>query len=223
MKLVITGGTSGIGKAIVELLKNRYEIFVLSRTFVGKLEGIKYTAYDISSCNGTFLDKFYEETGPIDVLINNAGIFPLKEFLESSWEEDLRNIYTNFLGHYFLTKFYIGKTMEQNISLQIINIASISGIGTCENVMYGCAKSALIHMTKCLANYYPSLIKVNCISPGFVKTNLVPGETPKDLIETIPLKKEARPEDVARVVEFVLSQDYFQGSNIIIDGGLICR
>ena len=104
---------------------------------------------------------------------------------------------------------------------QIINIASVSGMkADPDTPLYGALKAGLISLTKSFALRFAPGIRVNCISPGFFNTNLVPGDLPEELRLTIPLGKEAEPMEIIPVVKMLDESDYITGANIVIDGGL---
>ena len=88
--------------------------------------------------------------------------------------------------------------------------------------MYGAAKAALLHMTLSFANMLaPKKIRVNSISPGFTKTNLVPGKLPEHLLDKVPLKRVIQPKEIADSVLHILNSPNMTGADILIDGGLI--
>lgn len=242
MNIVITGASSGIGRSIAIELAKKYELsqlILISRndkppkpdeyggepTYKIINEQTNSSAeqlyYDFSSLGGinqlvkSIKERFYT----LDVLVNNVGILPLKSFFDIEIPEYFELININLNSIFFLTKEIVKSYSEIS---NIINIASVSGMtSNPDDVAYGMTKAALINFTKSLAKLLAPKTRVNCISPGFIKTNLVPGETPKELIEQIPLKFEASPKVIAKTVIFILENEYVNGSNIVVDGGLI--
>jgi 3-oxoacyl-[acyl-carrier protein] reductase len=126
----------------------------------------------------------------------------------------------NFWGSYNIIQNLLPECEE---GCNIINIASVSGMVPDKDLpIYAASKAAVIAMTKSLAKQLaPRMIRVNCISPGFFKTNLVNGEDlPDDLLKTIPLGYEELPSNITPVIEMILHSRYMTGSNIVIDGGV---
>jgi 3-oxoacyl-[acyl-carrier protein] reductase len=106
----------------------------------------------------------------------------------------------------------------------VINISSISGLmADVDTPIYGASKAALISLSKTLAVKYAPEVRVNCISPGFFDTNLVPEKTPQELIDPVPLGFEAQPKMILPVVDAILNCPYMTGANIVVDGGLSCK
>ena len=207
---VVTGASSGLGKAIYEHLKDHggYNVIGISRRGPDMYLDLTHRHKSISDCKFPWGDDF----GRIDVLINCAGIMPLEE---KGMEEDIFNV--NFWAVY--------RALEDlypylRVGSSVINIASISGIiGEKDLPIYAASKAALISLTKSYAKKWAGSIRVNSISPGLFKTNLVPGEPPQELIDTIPLGYAADSKEILPVVDMLLHTPYMTGSNIVIDGG----
>ena len=143
---------------------------------------------------------------------------------DSDWDNVIN---TNLNGVFNLSKIFI-KNMVKNRNGRIINISSISGLmGNPGQVNYSSSKAALNGFTKSLAKELGSRnITVNSVAPGFIETDMtsyLDDSAKKDLIETIPLKRLGRPEDVAELVLFLASEEasYITGQTISIDGGLL--
>lgn len=208
-RVLITGASSGLGKAIYEGYKALPEY---------KAIGISREGPDIIVDFETHEDVYLKELRnmDIDILINCAGFMDLEENLHTFnrlFAVNTRAPYVLF--HHFL-----------KLNLIVINIASVSGMVTDPDTpIYGASKAALIAMTSSLAKRYAkSNVRVNCISPGFFDTNLVKEPTPQYLLNTIPLgKREGTPEEMFDVVRFIEKATYMTGSNIVIDGGLTCK
>jgi len=214
MNIVITGGTSGIGKAIYDWAQNkghsaisisRKNGYDLSETSFLPSRGITEAAEHIRQI---YTDGF-------DVLINNAGVLFLDEGRHHcSYLAKLHLSATLWLSELLLD------LLKERQGL-IINIASVSGIKAEKDTpFYAATKAGVISITKSLALKYAPDVRVNCISPGFFNTNLVPGATPEELIKTIPLGREASATEIIPAVEFLIKSKYTTGANIVIDGGV---
>jgi len=208
MKALVTGATSGIGKVIADYYDGwDYEVISVSRT-----------APEFK-CDFTERNEIHDllerltDIGHIDVLVNNAGAMYLGE----------SHSHTNALYHLLLyTPYMLMTHLEGNLQNgHIINIASVSGIVADPEVpVYSAMKAGLISLTKSFAKIYAPDIRVNCISPGFFNTNLVPGPAPRSLINKVPMKREAEPVEIKQVIDMIDQSPYMTGANIVIDGGL---
>lgn len=211
--IIITGSASGIGKALLESYQKDKDLFVIGIDKPGTKAEIPIDLslpFDIV----TLLHAKYPDVLDlgIDTLINCAGLMP---FVEGRYVFDV-----NFWGTY--------EMMTQCFSLMdaescVINIASTCGIKPDADLpIYSASKAAVISITQAFAKRWAQFgVRVNCISPGFYKTNLVPEETPQALLDTVPLGFEEEPEALFAVVETIRKTRYMTGSNITIDGGLI--
>ena len=162
----------------------------------------------------------------IDVLVNNAGIAIDKEFEDRTVEDWKRTLEVNTIGTFLVSK-YASENMMKNKSGKIINISSTSGIDICfpTSIDYDASKAAIINITKNLAIQFAPYINVNAVAPGWVNTEMNK-ELPKDLIEEeiekIYKKRFAEPEEIAKVICFLASEDanYINGTVIKVDGGM---
>lgn len=229
----ISGASKGIGKIIAYYFaKNNYTVVGTSRQefeFDNKLENLIPIQLDVTSrddIKACFGDLKNRGLLP-NILINNAGITSDQLFLrmkDSDWDNVIN---TNLNGVFNLSKIFI-KNMVKNRNGRIINISSISGLmGNPGQVNYSSSKAALNGFTKSLAKELGSRnITVNSVAPGFIETDMtsyLDDSAKNDLIETIPLKRLGRPEDVAELVLFLASEEasYITGQTISIDGGLL--
>ena len=229
----ISGASKGIGKIIAYYFaKNNYTVVGTSRQifeFDNKLENLIPIQLDVTSrddIKACFGDLKNRGLLP-NILINNAGITSDQLFLrmkDSDWDNVID---TNLNGVFNLSKIFI-KNMVKNRNGRIINISSISGLmGNPGQVNYSSSKAALNGFTKSLAKELGSRnITVNCVAPGFIETDMtsyLDDSAKKDVIETIPLQRLGRPEDVAELVLFLASEEasYITGQTISIDGGLL--
>ena len=229
----ISGASKGIGKTIAyNLAKNNYTVVGTSRQefeFDNKLENLIPIKLDVTSRDDikACFDDLNDRGLLPNILINNAGITSDQLFLrmkDSDWDNVIN---TNLNGVFNLSKIFI-KNMVKNRNGRIINISSISGLmGNPGQVNYSSSKAALNGFTKSLAKELGSRnITVNSVAPGFIETDMTSflDETAKkNVIETIPLKRLGKPEDVAELVLFLASEEasYITGQTISIDGGLL--
>ena len=229
----ISGASKGIGKTIAyNFAKNNYTVVGTSRQefeFDNKLENLIPIKLDVTSRDDikACFDDLNDRGLLPNILINNAGITSDQLFLrmkDSDWDNVID---TNLNGVFNLSKIFI-KNMVKNRNGRIINISSISGLmGNPGQVNYSSSKAALNGFTKSLAKELGSRnITVNSVAPGFIETDMTSflDETAKkNVIETIPLKRLGRPEDVAELVLFLASEEasYITGQTISIDGGLL--
>jgi len=242
-KAVVTGGSRGIGRAIaIDLAKEGVDILInyYSNTEEAKktLEQLKkysdnsfiYKA-DVSNENEVkemvkiSINKF----GRIDILINNAGInikSPFLEYNNADWER-VMNI--NLNGYRFCTK-HVARNMIKNKYGRIINISSVHDTLCYKNECpYELSKAAIKMFTKVLALELSEYgIIVNAVSPGAIFTDLTAKvledkDYMEQVINRIPLKRIGNPEEVAKVVSFLCSDDasYINGTTIYVDGGIM--
>ena len=235
-KTVITGATGGIGNSILEKFYNQGAKIFGTGTNKEKLEALQ------KNFNGTILHKFdiskHEEIekfvdlvcdqlgGCPEILINNAGITKDNLSLRMSHMEWKEVIDINLTSTFLLCKFFL-KKMIKNKSGKIINITSIVGhTGNVGQANYAASKSGIIGMSKSLAlEYAKKNININCISPGFIKTNMTDKIDPKFkelIISKIPSNRLGEPADVANVAAFLSSEmsDYITGETIHVNGGM---
>ena len=229
----ISGASKGIGKTIAyNFAKNNYTVVGTSRQefeFDNKLENLIPIKLDVTSRDHikAYFDNLNDRGLLPNILINNAGITSDQLFLrmkDSDWDNVIN---TNLNGVFNLSKIFI-KNMVKNRYGRIINISSISGLmGNPGQVNYSSSKAALNGFTKSLAKELGSRnITVNSVAPGFIETDMtsyLDDSAKKDVIETIPLKRLGKPEDVAELVLFLASEEasYITGQTISIDGGLL--
>lgn len=213
-RVLLTGASRGIGKAIYDELKNDYEVIAPTKEELN-LENIESINNFIKNCSTNF-----------DILINNAGINIIKE-IDSILDEDIEKINTtNLVAPLKLIQF-ASKGMKENKNGKIINISSIWGIRSKEKrTLYSGTKFGLIGITKALARELGEYnILVNAICPGFTATDLtmqsLNKEELEDLQNQIPLKRLASPNEIAKTIKFLISDEnsYITGQSIIIDGG----
>jgi len=237
---LVTGGGRGIGKAIFLALAqegarvcvNYFHSKDATEEVVKKIkekrgEAISYKA-DISKLEE--VNRMVEETnkrfGRIDILINNAGLNIDKYLMIMNEEEWDKVIDVNLKGTFNCSKA-VSRVMIGQRSGNIVNISSVSAIsGTAGQTNYSAAKGGMISFTKSLARELaPFGIRVNALAPGLIDTEMVkkmPKEMLNQVLEMTPLKRMGTPEEVAKVVTFLVSEEagYITGQVIRIDGGL---
>ena len=229
----ISGASRGIGRAIAyHFAKNNFVVVGTSRNefeFDQKSDNLIPLKLDVTSRDD--VANCFEMLKAKDllpkILINNAGITSDQIFLRMKNEDWDNVINTNLNGVFNLSKIFVKNMIKQKEG-RIINISSISGLmGNPGQVNYSSSKAALNGFTKSLAKELGSRnITVNCIAPGYIETDMTSyiDENQKNkLLETIPLKRLGKSEDVAKLVSFLSSNEasYITGQTISIDGGLL--
>ena len=238
---LVTGGSRGIGRAIAIALAD--EGANVAFTFKSAIEAAEKVKGEIESrgrkalaiqsdakdINGAqqVVDRVVKDLQRIDILVNNAGITKdtlLMRMSEQDWDDVLD---TNLKSAFNFSKAVCRPMMSQREG-KIINISSISGvIGNAGQVNYSSAKAGMIGMTKSLAKELASRnIQVNAIAPGFVDTDMTVKLTPQQreaLLSIIPMKRTAKPEEIANVVVFLASpaSSYMTGQVLCVDGGIV--
>jgi len=238
---IVTGASRGIGREIALLLakegarvavnysgsKDKADDVVKLITESGG-EAFAIQA-DVSDADGVknMVDKTMEMFGSIDILVNNAGITRdnlLMRMKEDEWD-DVINI--NLKGVFLCTKGVTRQMMRQRAG-RIVNVASIVGVsGNPGQANYVAAKAGVIGFTKTAAKELATRnINVNAVAPGFITTDMTDAlseEVKSQMLAVIPLGKLGKPEDVARTVLFLLSEDanYITGQTIHVDGGMV--
>ena len=229
----ISGASRGIGESMAKhFAKSNFNVVGTSRNnfkFDDDLENLLPLKLDVTSRNDVkdCFDELKSKNLLPDILINNAGINADQLFLrmgDDDWDDVIN---TNLTGTFNLTKIFL-KNMIKNKFGRIINISSISGLmGNPGQVNYSSSKAALNGFTKSLAKEVGSRnITVNCVAPGFIDTDMTSyiGENERnEILKKIPLNKFGSPEDISKLVMFLMSDEasYITGQTISIDGGLL--
>lgn len=242
-KALVTGSSRGIGRAIVEAYLNEgAEVWGLC----SKTSAAKADLEALAASKGT---KFHEicanvgdaaqltevvtaavtEAGSFDILVNNAGItrdglsFRMKM---EDWQ-DVLNV--NLTGSFVITQIVSNAMLKAKKGGSIINMSSIVGVhGQGGQVNYAASKGGLIAYSKSLAKEVGSRgIRVNCIAPGFIETDMtavLKEDLKKSMIDSVPLKRGGKPEDIANACLFLGSDmgSYITGQVIGVDGGMGC-
>ncbi len=235
---IVTGGSRGIGRAIVlDLIYNGAKVlftylksYDASLVLLDEIKELKGEAEALKADSRNFSEakKTVEETikkfGQINILVNNAGIIKDKALMlmePGEWQEVID---TNLTGYFNMARACIVTMMKQK-SGNIINISSVAGvIGTPRQVNYASAKAGIMGLTKSLAKEVASYnIRVNAVAPGYIETDMTKELKQKEnLLKLIPFGRLGRPEEVAKVVSFLASDKsgYITGQVIKVDGGL---
>ena len=237
---LITGATRGIGKQIaITLAKEGFDIAVNYRTAndslnetIEEIEGYGVKCIGVQGDVAVYEDcenmtkQVIEKFGRIDVLVNNAGITRDMLFIRMKEEDFKQVVDVNLIGTFNMTK-NVSQYMIKQRSGRIINISSIVGIhGNAGQANYAASKAGIIGLTKSLAKELAGRnILVNAIAPGFIETdmtNILKDDVKANILNSIPLKREGKPEEVANVVKFLASEDssYITGQVISVDGGM---
>ena len=229
MNILVTGASKGIGNAIAQELQSIGEVFVTGRDeqALTACNAKGFCVCDLSK-DINILAKFIEEKS-IDVLINNAGEY-IYAGLETMNIADIQRLYqTNLIAPAYLISKAIPHMKGQRWG-RIINIGSISGVmGEAYASIYSSSKSGLIGLTKALALELAEFdITVNTINPGWVETELGMNSieesefSKEEIMETIPQKRFVKPEEVAKLCKYLISEDAkgITGQSINICAGL---
>ena len=241
-KALVTGSSRGIGRKIVEVfLANGAEVWGLcSKPSAAKAEleamaAEKGTAFheicanvgDAEQLSGV-VKAALTEAGNFDILVNNAGI--TRDGLSFRMKmEDWQNVLNvNLTGTFVITQI-VSNAMLKARSGSIINMSSIVGVhGGAGQVNYSASKAGLIGYSKSLAKEVGARgIRVNCIAPGFIETDMtavLKEDYVKAMLDTVPMKRGGKPEDIANVALFLASDmsSYVTGQVLGVDGGMGC-
>jgi NAD(P)-dependent dehydrogenase (short-subunit alcohol dehydrogenase family) len=235
---IVTGGASGLGLAITKrLVESEIHTIMIGRneenlkeaaTALGEL--CSYKVLDLADLKAIpqLISTITEEFGMIDILVNNAGINQKKPFTEVSDEDFQRIIQTNLTSVFVISREVV-KAMLQQKSGCIINISSMAAqYGIPYVIAYTAAKTAIEGITKAMAvELSPEGIRVNCVAPGFIATNMSAKALDSDpqrkqkVLSRTPMGKLGEPDDVAGAVLYLVSDaaKYVTGVIIPVDGG----
>ncbi len=247
---VVTGGAVGVGYAISRRLAQSGALVIIADIDVEKarqasdnlnLEGLHTYSFECDISNEKSVNQMMNmvimERGGIDVLVNNAGIFPRKLLTEMSGEEFDRVLTINLKGAFICSREAAKQMIARRTGGCIINIASIGALHPSDSGMaaYDSSKAGLLMLTKSLAHELgPHDIRVNAVAPGGILTEgfgrMVQTQSAeegkrqlKTFMARLPLGRMGEPDEVARVVLFLASPmaSYVNGSTVIVDGGYL--
>uniref|UniRef100_A0A8C3YJ65 3-oxoacyl-[acyl-carrier-protein] reductase n=1 Tax=Catagonus wagneri TaxID=51154 RepID=A0A8C3YJ65_9CETA len=227
----VFGGSRGIGEAVARLMAQRgYRLAIVARN----LQGARAVAGDLGgdhlalSCDvakeqdvqRTF-EEIEKNLGPVDFLVNAAGINRDSLLVRTSTEDMLCQLQTNLLGSMLTCKAAV-KTMIKQQGGSIVNIGSVVGLkGNPGQSVYSASKGGLVGFSRALAKEVAGKkIRVNVVAPGFVHTDMTKDLKEEHLTSRIPLGRFGDPLDVAHAVLFLLESPYITGHVLAVDGGL---
>ena len=230
MKIVITGGSRGIGAEAVRFFAAQghrvrflYEKNHAAAEAVSRETGAEAVCCDVA--DKAAVTRALADFGPVDVLINNAGIAHyglISQIGKAQWD---RMFAVNVHGMYHCIDAVL-PGMLQNQSGCIINVSSMWGqVGASCEVCYSACKGAVIALTKALAKELgPSHIRVNCVAPGVVLTDMcanVAPETMEWLWEDTPLERPGLPADMVQAMDYLIRASFVTGQILAVNGGMI--
>ena len=234
-KILITGATGGIGKALVKKFASLEGSVLATGTKIEKLEALKkefsninILKFDISDHSKIeeFVENVSSQLNGLDVLVNNAGITVDNLSLRMKDEEWKKVIEVNLGSTFFLCKYAIKKMLKNKYG-RIVNITSVVGhTGNLGQANYAASKAGINGMSKSLAiEYAKKNITINCVSPGFIQSKMTDNivESIKAVLTSrIPMAKLGTGEDVSNTVAFLSSDaaSYITGETIHVNGGM---
>jgi NAD(P)-dependent dehydrogenase (short-subunit alcohol dehydrogenase family) len=242
---IVTGGSRGIGRAVVAAFLEHGAAVAFcgrdeeaGRRAEAELgEGASFQVADVGSERdvAALVDMCVERFGPPSILVNNAGVnanFDAVEMTEEQWDGFFAiDLKAAWLGAKHVLPYMLAAGRGS-----IVNVSSLHGFATLEGFFpYAAAKSGLLGLTRSLAlDYGPRGIRVNVVAPGFIRTRLVQESIDRaedtraaeeGMVAGVALKRIGAPEEVARTVRFLASDDasYITGASLLVDGGLTAR
>ena len=234
-KILVTGATGGIGGDIVGKFLSLNGTVLGTGTNLEKLNSLKdknpnliTEQFDISKHDkiDEFIERVFSNLGGLDILINNAGITKDNLSLRMKNEEWQKVIDVNLTSTFYLCKSSIKKMLKNKFG-RIVNITSIVGhTGNVGQGNYSASKAGVVSMSKSLAiEYAKKNITINCVSPGFIKTNMtdkISDQFKSELLSRIPMNRLGSGEDVSNTVVFLSSNEssYITGETIHVNGGM---
>ena len=237
---LVTGGTRGLGEAITtKLAEAGAHVAAGYNVNINKAEALRSTlaerGFSVSIHQGNVgnpndcqrvADEVLSQYGRIDYLVNNAGVTVDKTVRRMSVEDWHAVLRVNLSGSFYMIKAVLEHMLERG-SGRIVNISSVIGqTGNIGQANYAASKSGLFGFTKSLAlETARSGITVNCVAPGFIDTDMItvlPKQILDSIVQKIPVQRLGSPEEVARVVSFLLEDGsgYITGAVIPVNGGM---
>ena len=234
-KILITGASGGIGKCLVEKFNNLGSKIIATGTNEEKLSNLKKDFPNINIEKfrlnehekiESFIEKIDKTFNGLEILVNNAGITLDNLSIRLSEENWNKVVDVNLTSTFLMCKFAIKKMLKQKKG-KIINITSIVGhTGNIGQANYAASKAGIVAFSKSLAlEYARKNININCVSPGFIKTDMtdkINEEFKKNLINKIPSGNLGTGQDVSNCVAFLASDmaNYINGETIHVNGGM---
>lgn len=237
--VVITGGTGGIGTEMAKTMAKRGHRVVLTYVVEDEKQQTEELLADIqqqTGCEGMALytdvtdyeqceqlaKKTADEYGTIDVLVNNAGIFCEDTAFHKMDTEQMDNtLDVNLKGVLYCTRATLPYMLKQDQGC-IVNTASIAGMDPSpNNAEYSASKAGVIGFTRSIAaGYADNNIRCNAIAPGIIETPMTEGRL-ADEIDTIPMGRVGKPEEIADALDYIVHADYLTGQTISPNGGMV--
>jgi 3-oxoacyl-[acyl-carrier protein] reductase len=240
---LVTGGSRGIGRACcVRLAQAGAKVAI---NYCSNEAAARETARTVEAAGGTALAvradvssphdvermvaEITSRLGPVDLLVNNAGVFDYVSHTETTPEIWRRTLDVNLTGAYYVT-WAVKDSMIARGYGRIVNMASISALDPRPmSIAYAASKAGLVGFTKSVAAALaPHNIRVNAVAPGLIETEILDGVAPatlERLIDATPMKRIGTPEEVAGLVFFLLSDEsaFITGQTLVTDGGRVMR
>lgn len=243
-KALVTGGSKGIGLAIVEeLVHLGAEVLLVARSerdLSGCVQMLQQRGFHAEGLAGDVTDRAFrtqivnaleKKSSKLDILVNNVGTNVRKKFVEYSEEEYRKLFETNLFSLTEMSRLCY-PLLKKSGRGAVINIASVAGsVDVQSGPPYGMTKAAIIQFTKHLAvEWAPDQIRVNTVSPWYIETPLTQPvlsqpDRLKKIIESTPMKRVGQPEEIAGLVAFLAMDkaSYITGQNINVDGGMMAQ
>ncbi len=237
--VLVTGGSRGIGRAIAEYLASpdvsvavNYHSHASDARMTQELVHAKGAECEVFQADVSqpaeardLIDAVVGRWGRLDVLVNNAGITRdalLMRTNDQQWTEVLA---TNLNGVFFCTRAAVRPMMKARFG-RVVNVSSIAGLtGNAGQANYSAAKAGVVGFSKAVARELASRnITVNVVAPGLVQTDITSKMSKSvydTVVQSIPLGRVGRPEEIAHAVKFLAESDYITGQTLVVDGGLV--
>jgi 3-oxoacyl-[acyl-carrier protein] reductase len=234
-KVLVTGASRGIGRAITEgFLASGAVVWGLSskdpvdlpqrlESAGGKLSWLAVDLSELGTVEGS-VERALKGAEGFDVLVNNAGVTKDGLAFRMKLEDFQRTLDVNLTAAFLISRI-VARDMARRRSGAIVNMASVVGVhGNGGQVNYAASKAGLIGLTKSLAQEVAARgVRVNAVAPGFIvsdMTNVMPEEAKSKMLDRIPLRRAGTPEDVAQAVLFLAESPYITGQVLQVDGGM---
>ena len=230
MKILITGGSRGIGASAVELFAAKgHEVFFFYEKEHALAEAVSKKCGAVAICcdvaDGQAVQKAFRQVGAVDALICNAGICHyglMSQMTEAQWD---RLFAVNVKGIYHCVNAATPGFLEKQSGC-IITVSSMWGqVGASCEAAYSATKGAVIALTKALAQELgPSGVRVNCIAPGVILTDMCANVEPavlEQMAQDAPVGKNGTPRDVAEAMEYLLEAKFVTGQVLPVNGGYV--
>lgn len=228
--VIVTGGSGGIGRSIIANLVKKYKVYNLDKqTPAQVLDGETFLRVDLTSADNINSALYSIKKETLSGFVHCAGFggpfVDISKVPEDLWDKIFA---INIKAAYLLTKEILPEFKKRLYGRIIVIASSQSVVGAKNSVAYSASKHALIGFVKSLADEWGEYgITANAVSPGYVETPMGVQDTQVSnhrqiILEKTPSKRTASPEEIARVVDFLISQEsgYINGANFVVDGGI---